>query len=147
LLEGFGDVGMAAIAVGGIEEAEAVVVAIEQETRQSIDAESGLMGMMAGADCAGAHGKAAGLDAGFADSNDVGSAKFARKRFEGGGVGPLGKRGRMEPGGSRGAGGAKEKFAAFHGPPQIRNVLREDGTPNMDGWVRAAVIKNWCDAI
>ena len=76
MLEGFGDVRMAAITVGGIEEAEALLVTIEEETGEAIDAESGLVGAMAGADRAGAHGEAAGLDASAAESDGISGGEF-----------------------------------------------------------------------
>jgi hypothetical protein len=74
---------MAAVAVGGIKKAETVVVAVEQKIRKTFDAECGLVRMMAYSDSAGAHGKTAGLDPGFAEGHGIGCAKFARKRFEG----------------------------------------------------------------
>ena len=76
MLESFGDVRVASVGVGGIEEAQAVVVSVEQEIGEAFDAESGLMRVMSGADCAGAHGEAAGLDAGAAESDRVGGGKF-----------------------------------------------------------------------
>src|SRR5208282_482366 len=48
MFEGLGVVRMAAIAVGGIEEAETVVVAVEEKLRETLNAECGLMRMMAG---------------------------------------------------------------------------------------------------
>jgi hypothetical protein len=82
MLEGFGDVRMAAVAIGGIEEAEAVLVAIQKKLGEALDAESSLMRMMAGADGACAHGEATGLDAGLAQSDGIRRAEFAREGLE-----------------------------------------------------------------
>jgi hypothetical protein len=82
MLEGFGDVRMAAVAIGGIEEAEAVLVAIQKKLGEALDAESSLMRMMAGADGARAHGEATGLDTGLPQSDVVRRAKLARKGLE-----------------------------------------------------------------
>src|SRR6267143_1355681 len=64
MLEGFGDVGMAAVGIGGVEEAQALVVAIEEQVGEAFDAKGSLVGLMTATDRAGAHGEAAGLDAG-----------------------------------------------------------------------------------
>jgi len=71
VFEGFGDVRMAAVRISGVEEAQAVVVAVEKQVRETLYAEGGLVRMVAGADGAGAHGEAAGLDAGLAESDGV----------------------------------------------------------------------------
>src|SRR4029077_7575728 len=67
VFEGFRDVRVAAIAIGGIEETQTVIVAIEKQFGKALDAESGLMRMVAHAHSAGAHGEAAGLNAGLAE--------------------------------------------------------------------------------
>jgi hypothetical protein len=66
MFERFGDVRMASVGIGGVEETQAVVVAVEQEIGESFDAERGLIGMITGADGASAHGETAGFDAGTA---------------------------------------------------------------------------------
>ena len=76
VLEGFGNVRMASVGVGGVEEAQAMVVSVKQEIGEAFHAERGLVRMMSGADCAGAHGKAAGLDAGAAEGDGVGGGEF-----------------------------------------------------------------------
>ncbi len=84
LLEGGGDVGMAAVGVGGVEEAEAVlVVAVDEQAGEGAHAEAGLVGGSAEADGAGAHGETAGADAGFAEGDLVVRAEFLRGGFEG----------------------------------------------------------------
>src|SRR5262249_39536435 len=67
VLECFGDVWMAAVRIGGIEEAEAAVVPIEKEFGEAADTEVGLMRVMANPNRASAHGKARGLNAGLAE--------------------------------------------------------------------------------
>jgi hypothetical protein len=113
MLEGFGDVRVAAVRICGVEEAQAVIVAVKKQVGETLYAEGGLMRMMAGADRAGAHSETAGLDAGLAEGDGVGSRKFARER--GKSEGTQGECGRMEPRGADGASSAMEKFAAFHG--------------------------------
>src|SRR6266404_62129 len=113
MLEGFGDVRMAAVGIGGIEEAQAAIVAIEQQIGQAFDAERGLMRMMAHTDSARAHGETAGLNAGLAKSYRIGRGELARER--GNCDSAARERGRMEPGCTCGASSAMEKFTAFHG--------------------------------
>ena len=67
---------MTSVGIGGVEEAEALIVAIEKKIGESFDAERGLIGMMAGAYRTGAHGEAAGFDAGAAEGDGVGSGEF-----------------------------------------------------------------------
>jgi len=52
-----------------------LIVAVEQESREAIDAEGCLMGVMTGAYGAGAHSQARGLDPGSSDDHGVGSAE------------------------------------------------------------------------
>ena len=82
VLESLGNVGVAAVAVGRIEEAESAIVAVEKKIGKALDAESGLMRMMAGANSARSHGETAGLDARIAKGDGVRRAKFARERLE-----------------------------------------------------------------
>ncbi len=112
LLDGGGDVGVRAVGVGGVEEAEAVVVvAVEEEAGEGIGAEAGLVGATAEADGAGSHGEARGADAGLAEDDFVVCADFLGKGLHGerggGGVG-------CEPGGSQAFGGAAEKVSSQH---------------------------------
>src|SRR6266850_8536707 len=113
VLESFGNVRMAAVGIGGIEEAQAAIVAIEQQIGQAFDAERSLVGMVADADRAGAHGEAAGPDAGLAESYRIGCGELARER--GNREGAARERRGVEPSPSCGASSAMEKFAAFHG--------------------------------
>src|SRR5580704_738491 len=83
MLESFGNVGMAAVGVGRIEEAQAVVIAVTEKVGKTLDAERGLVRMMTRANGSSAHGKTAGLDAGLAERNSVGRVKFSRKGLEG----------------------------------------------------------------
>ena len=83
VLESLGDVRMASVGVGGVEEAQAVIVSIEQKIGEAFDAERGLMRVMSGADGAGAHGEAAGLDAGVAERDGVGGGEFLAKSLFG----------------------------------------------------------------
>ena len=112
MLERFGDVRMAAVRIGGIKEAQPMIVAIEEQVRKALDAESSLVGMMTATDGAGAHGEAAGLDARLTESHSIRSAELAR---EGGksGCGPSEGSG-VDPSRSSGAGRAMDKIAAFH---------------------------------
>ncbi len=71
VFESFGDVRVAAVGIGRVKETQAVVVAVEEQVREPLKAESGLMRMVAGADGAGTHGEAAGLDAGLAEGDGV----------------------------------------------------------------------------
>src|SRR5712664_3560849 len=126
MLEGFGDVRMAAVGIGGIEEAQAAIVAIEQQIGQAFDAERGLMRMMAHTDSARAHGETAGLDAGLPESYRIGCGELARER--GNREGAARERRGVEPSPSCGASSAMEKFAAFHGASW-------DGVSWLAGWL------------
>ena len=86
MLQRLGDVRMASIGVRSIEEAQPVVVAIEQQIGESFDAKRGLMRMCSRADGAGAHGEAAGFNSGAAESDGVGGGEFRRERLGGDGV-------------------------------------------------------------
>src|ERR1700751_297236 len=111
MLERFGNVRMASVGVGGVEETEAVVVSVEQEIGEALDAKSSLMRVMSGADRAGAHGEAAGLNAGAAKSDCFGGGEFLAESLLGERVEDgFGK----DPGRSRGADRADEEFAATH---------------------------------
>ena len=112
MLEGFGNVRMAAIGISGVEEAQAVIVAVEEQVGKALDAEGSLVGMMTTANGACAHGEPAGLDARLAEGHGVGSAEFARESGKGE-VGP-GKGGRVDPSRTGGAGRAVDEIAAFH---------------------------------
>jgi len=84
LLDGGGDVGMAAVGVGGVEEAEAVlVVAVEQEAGEGAHSELRLVGAAAVADGARTHRQAAGADAGVAEGDLVVCVEFAEWGVEG----------------------------------------------------------------
>src|SRR5579872_1809075 len=111
VLESFGDVRMASIGVGSVEEAEAMIVSVEQKIGETFDAERGLMRVVLGTNGAGAHGEAAGLDAGAAESDGVGGGEFRGESLFGDGVEDgCG----TEPGCSQAGGGANEEFAATH---------------------------------
>src|SRR5256885_10254344 len=77
MLEGFSDMRMAAVGIGRIKKAQAVVVAVQEKFGETFDTERGLVGMMSGAHRAGAHGETAGLNAGLADRDRVRSAELA----------------------------------------------------------------------
>src|SRR5207244_542841 len=108
----FSDVWMAAVGIGGVEEAQAVVVTVEKQVGETLDAQSGLVGMVAGAMGTCAHGEAAGLDASLTEGNGVRSAEFARECGER--KGAPGKDG-MDRCSTGGASGAMDEFAAIHG--------------------------------
>jgi hypothetical protein len=111
MLEGFSDVRMAAVRIAGVEEAQAVVVAVEKQVREALCSESGLVRTVADANRAGAHGQAARLNAGLAEGDSVRGAELARESGkserprEGAGV---------NPGSTSGASSAMDKIAAFH---------------------------------
>src|SRR6266849_1486962 len=113
VFEGFGDMGVAAVRISGVEEAQAVVVAIEKQVAKTLYAEGGLVRMVAGAGGAGAHGEAAGLDAGLAKGDGVRGTELAGKRRESEGAACEG--GSVKRDGSGSASGAMDKIAAFHG--------------------------------
>jgi hypothetical protein len=118
MLEGFGDVRMAAVGIGSVKKTKAVIVAVEEEFGEAFDTERSLVGMVADADRAGAHGQAAGLYAGFAEGDGIGSGELLGKSRDG--EGPAEKCVRMKPGGSGGASGAMEEFASFHRASLLR---------------------------
>jgi len=112
VLERFGNVRMAAVGIGGIEEAQTMIVAIEEQVGEAFDAEGSLVGMMTAANSAGAHGEAAGLDASLTEGHSVGGAELARERGKSERTPREG--GRMDPGGTSGASSAMDEIATFH---------------------------------
>ncbi len=124
VLESFGNVRMAAVRIGGVEEAQTVVVAVEKQAGESVDAECGLVGMMAGAIGAGTHGEAAGLDGGLAEGNGIRGAELTRERGER--ESPPGKYGWAECCGTGCASGAMDEFAAIH-KASLRRTIEARG--------------------
>jgi hypothetical protein len=112
VLERFGNVRMAAVGIGGIEEAQTMIVAIEEQVGEAFDAEGSLVGMMTAANSAGAHGEAAGLDGSLTEGHSVGGAELARERGKSKRTPREG--GRMDPGGASGASSAMDEIATFH---------------------------------
>src|SRR5215469_907660 len=111
VLEGFGDVRMASIGISRVEEAQAMVVSIQQKIREALYSERGLMRMVIEAHGAGAHSETAGLNAGAAERDRVAGCELSRKRLvcdciEDG----LGR----EPGCSCRSGGSDEEFSTMH---------------------------------
>jgi len=83
VLESFGNVRMTAVGVRGVEKMQALMVAVEQQTGEAVDAEGGLVGVVANTNGAGAHGEATGDDAGVAERNAVGGVEFFVERGDG----------------------------------------------------------------
>ena len=79
MLQCLGHVRMASIGVRSVEEVKPVVIPIEQQIGESLDAERGLMGVSSRADGAGAHGEAASFDSGAAEGDGVGGREFRRE--------------------------------------------------------------------
>src|SRR5260370_32018501 len=113
MFEGLGDMRVAAVGISRGEEAQAVVVTIEQQVRETLEAEGGLMRMVPDANGAGAYGEAARLDAGLAESDGVRGAEFSRERRESKGAAREGRSGERERAG--GASGSMGEFTAFSG--------------------------------
>ena len=139
VLESFGDVRMAAVRIGSVEKAQAVVVTVEQEARQAVDAERGLMRVVAGTDSAGAHGQARSLDAGVPERDSVGGRKFAWQCGDGGeslGYGARCREARQRRRGKCGEGsrdeawnppaGRREKATPLRDAGELKKVARED---------------------
>ena len=106
---------MASVRIRGVEEAQAVVISVEQQIAKALNAERSLVRVMSGADCASAHRQTAGLNSGRAERHDIRRGKLGRESCV---------RERIENGscdesqsGSGGGSGANEKFAAAHGEP------------------------------
>jgi len=123
MFEGLGDMRVAAVGISRVEEAQAVVVTIEQQVRETLEAEGGLMRMVPDANGAGAYGEAAGLDAGPAEGDGVRGAEFPRERRESKGAAREGRSTEREYAGS--ASGAMEEFAAFHGASLRQRFKRQ----------------------
>ncbi len=112
VLQGFGNVRVTAVRIGGIEEAQTMIIAIEEQVGEAFNAEGSLVGMMTAADGSGAHGEAAGLDVSLTEGHSVGGAELARER--GKSERTLREGGRMDPDGTRSTGGAMDEIATFH---------------------------------
>src|SRR6266481_4448976 len=72
MLESFGYMRVATVRIGGVEETQAVVVAVEKKPGEAVDAQRGLMRVVANADGSGAHGEARGLNAGASERDGIG---------------------------------------------------------------------------
>jgi hypothetical protein len=73
---------MTTVRVSRIEEAEAVfMIAVQKKPSKRRGAQPGLVRASPEADRPGAHGKAAGFDAGVAENNFILGAEFSWKRF------------------------------------------------------------------
>src|SRR6267143_1141952 len=119
VLERFGNVRMAAVGIGGIEEAQAVVVSVKEQVRETFDTERVLVRMMTAANGAGTHGETAGLDARFAEGHSVCGADLARENRKSERTPREG--GRMNPGGTCSASGAMDEIATFHAASLLRS--------------------------
>src|ERR1039457_5267836 len=102
---------MASIRIGGVEETQPGIVAVQQKIRESFDAECGLVRVMPRAEGAGAHGEAAGLNTRTAEGDGVGGGKLRHRRL---GCKSSQQVLRVEPGGSQARCRANEEFAAMH---------------------------------
>ena len=85
VLQCLGNVWMASVGVGGVEESQAVIVSVAQEIGEALNPERRLVRVMSGADGAGAHGQSAGLNARATQSHRVGGREFLRKSLVGDG--------------------------------------------------------------
>ena len=113
VLKRFGNVRVAAVGIGRVEETKAVIVTVEEQVGEAFDAERGLVRMVADADGSSAHGEAAGLDPSLAERNGVGGIELSRKAGKSESA-PREYR-RMEPRRTCGVNGAMDEFAAIHG--------------------------------
>jgi hypothetical protein len=113
LLQRFGHVRVAAIRISRIEKAQPVIVTIAKQVGEPLEAERGLVRVVATADRARAHRQPAGLDSRLSQHNCIGSAELSRKPRKSRRA--IRECGRMKPGSSGRAGCAMQKLAAFHG--------------------------------
>src|SRR3954471_17580139 len=111
VLERLGNVRMASIRVGGVEEAESVVVSVAQQVREALNPKCGLMRMVAGAYGSRAHGKTAGVNSSIAENDSIGSGEFPGELRHGE---SCRRHLRAEPGCAHSISGAGEELAALH---------------------------------
>jgi hypothetical protein len=78
VFERFRHVRMTSVGVGGVEETQAMVVAIEQQGRQAINAQRGLVRVMTGAHRTRTHSQSAGFDPSLSDGDRVVRAELSR---------------------------------------------------------------------
>ena len=67
---------VAPVGIGGIKETQAMIVAIEQQSRQAINAQRGLVRVMTGAHGARTHSQSAGFDPSPSDRDRVVGAEL-----------------------------------------------------------------------
>ena len=113
MLERLGHVRMAAVGIGGVEEAQAVVVAVEQQIGEALHAQGSLVRVMSAADRARSHGETAGLDPGLAQHHRIRRRELARQRRQRA-HGP-GQASRSNPRRSHPGGCPNDEVSAFHG--------------------------------
>ena len=98
-LEGFAQIGVRAVLVGDVEEADALVERVADDPGETLDAQPGLVARLARADAAGSHADQRDLDAGLAQRDLVGrtlgkSDPWIAPSPQGGGGGRCGQCGR-----------------------------------------------------
>jgi hypothetical protein len=89
------------------------VEAVEEEARQAVNSEGGLVGMLTGADGPGTHREAGGGDAGVAERDRVGRGELLGEWRDGDGAAAAKGIGCEKSTGGE-AGGAVEKVATEH---------------------------------
>ena len=77
VLQRLGHVGMAAVGIRRVKESQAVLVAVEKQVGEPLDAERGLVRVMPAADRSRSHRQSACLDTGAPKRHAVGSAELS----------------------------------------------------------------------
>src|SRR5580698_10404784 len=80
MLQRLDNMRMTPISIRRIKKSQPVIVAIQQEIRQPLHAQRGLIGMMTGSDSARAHGETAGADSSLAQLHGIEGVDFLRQR-------------------------------------------------------------------
>src|SRR5260370_33651943 len=122
MLQRLGHVRMAAVGIRGVTESQPVVVTVQEQLGEALNAKRGLVRMMAAAHRSRSHRQAACLDARAPQRNAVRSAEFSGERRHRQPSVPkcLG----MEPRSTRRASCSMQEFAPLHGTSLLARTPR-----------------------
>src|SRR5437667_4729917 len=111
MLERLGNVRVATIRIGRVEKAQALVITVQQEIRESLYAEGGLVRVMSYSHGPSAHGEATSFDSSAAKGHSIGCAEFLREVRN---RPNAARQVRSQPCGANSVGGSCQEFSALH---------------------------------
>jgi uncharacterized protein YceH (UPF0502 family) len=148
MLQSLGYMWMGAVSIGGVEEAQTMIVAVEQEVGKAFHSQRALVGAMSKADGASAHGEATGLNAGVADGHRVSGAEFSGQSR---GCQDVRIQGRSQPGDAHSIDRARKELSPVHNAScRGRNLLHnwtKLGAAQLSGYAGFCPLYNRVDSL